>query len=123
MLTRMRNANKAKFEKVDVPSSKLKMSIAKILKDEGYIKDYKLIEDNKQGILRIFLKYDSKKGPMINGLKRVSKPGLRYYSSTRTISSVKSGTGLAILSTSKGVLTDKEARKLNLGGEVLCQVW
>ena len=77
MLTRVRNANKAKFEKVDIPSSRLKMNIAKILKEEGYIKDYKLIEDNKQGILRIFLKYDSKKGPVINGLKRESKPGLR----------------------------------------------
>jgi small subunit ribosomal protein S8 len=123
MLTRMRNANKAQFEKVDIPSSRLKMNIAKILKEEGYIKDYKLIEDNKQGILRIFLRYDSKKGPLINGLKRVSKPGLRHYSGTGDIPSVKSGTGLAILSTSQGVITDKEARKLNLGGEILCLVW
>jgi len=123
MLTRIRNANKAKFEKVDIPSSRLKMNIAKILKEEGYIKDYKLIEDNKQGILRVFLKYDSKKGSAINGLERVSKSGLRFYSNSKSIPSVRSGTGVAILSTSKGVITDKEARKLNLGGEVLCQVW
>jgi small subunit ribosomal protein S8 len=123
MLTRMRNANKARFEKVDIPSSRLKMNIAKILKEEGYIRDYKLIEDNKQGILRIFLKYDSKKRPIISGLRRVSKPGIRFYSRRKDIPSVKSGTGLAILSTSQGVITDKEARKLNVGGEILCQVW
>lgn len=123
MLTRVRNANKAKFEKVDIPSSRLKINIAKILKEEGYVKDYKLIEDNKQGILRVFLKYDSRKGPVISGLKRVSKPGLRLYRGTKDIPSVKSGTGLAILSTSQGVITDKEARKLNLGGEILCLVW
>lgn len=123
MLTRMRNANKAKFEKVDIPSSYLKVNIAKILKEEGYIKDYKVIEDKKQGILRIFLKYDNKKGPVINGLKRVSKPGLRLYSGTDGIPSVKSGTGLAILSTSKGVISDKDARSLNVGGEILCLVW
>jgi small subunit ribosomal protein S8 len=123
MLTRMRNANKAKFEKVDIPSSRLKVNIAKILKEEGYIKDYKVIEDKKQGILRIFLKYDNKKGPVINGLKRVSKPGLRLYSGTDGIPSVKSGTGLAILSTPKGVISDKDARSLNVGGEILCLVW
>jgi small subunit ribosomal protein S8 len=123
MLTRMRNANKAKFDKVDIPSSHLKVNIAKILKEEGYIKDYKVIEDKKQGILRIFLKYDNKKGPVINGLKRVSKPGLRLYSGTDSIPSVKSGTGLAILSTPKGVISDKDARSLNVGGEILCLVW
>jgi small subunit ribosomal protein S8 len=123
MLTRMRNANKAKFEKVDVPSSRLKVNIAKILRDEGYIKDYKVIEDKKQGILRIFLKYDVKKNTIISGLKRVSKPGLRIYSNAKDIPSVKSGTGLAILSTSRGVITDREAKRLNVGGEVLCLVW
>jgi small subunit ribosomal protein S8 len=123
MLTRMRNANKAKFEKVDVPSSRLKVNIAKILRDEGYIKDYKVIEDKKQGILRIFLKYDVKKNTIISGLKRVSKPGLRIYSNAKDIPSVKSGTGLAILSTSRGVITDREAKRLSVGGEVLCLVW
>jgi small subunit ribosomal protein S8 len=123
MLTRMRNANKARFEKVDIPSSRLKVNIARILREEGYIKDYKVIDDKKQGILRIFFKYDGKKNAIITGLKRVSKPGLRIYSNTKDIPSVKSGTGLAILSTSRGVVTDKEARKLNVGGEVLCLVW
>lgn len=123
MLTRIRNANKARLEKVDIPSSHLKTDLAKILKEEGYIKDYKLIEDNKQGILRIFLKYDSKKVPIISGLKRVSKPGLRIYSRVKDIPYVKNGTGLAILSTSKGVITDKEARRLNVGGEILCLIW
>jgi small subunit ribosomal protein S8 len=123
MLTRMKNASKAKFEKVDVPSSRLKVDIAKILKDEGYIKDYKIIDDKKQGILRIFLKYDGKKNAAINGLKRVSKPGLRTYRNAKNTPSVRSGAGLAILSTSRGVITDKEAKRLSVGGEVLCLVW
>ncbi len=123
MLTRLRNANKAKFEKVDIPSSRLKVNIAKILREEGYIKDYKVIDDKKQGTLRIFLKYDGKKNAIITGLRRVSKPGLRSYSKAKGIVSVKSGTGLAILTTSRGVIADKEARKLNVGGEVLCFVW
>jgi small subunit ribosomal protein S8 len=123
MLTRLRNANKARFEKVDIPSSRLKVNIAKILREEGYIKDYKVIDDKKQGTLRIFLKYDGKKNAIITGLRRVSKPGLRNYSKAKGIVSVKSGTGLAILTTSRGVIADKEARKLNVGGEVLCLVW
>ena len=123
MLTRIRNAGKAKFEKVDIPSSRIKGSIAKVLKDEGYIKDYKVIDDHKQGILRVFLKYDGKKNPIITGLKRESRPGLRTYSKMKDLISVKSGTGVVILSTSKGVITDKEAKRVKVGGEVLCLVW
>ncbi|MGB9698283.1 MAG: 30S ribosomal protein S8 [Thermodesulfobacteriota bacterium] len=124
MLTRIRNANKAKHEKVDVPASNLKAQIARILKEEGYIKNYKLIKDGRQGILRIYLKYEGdRKNPVITGLKRISRPGLRCYVKKEDIPQVLRGLGTAILSTSKGVLTDKEARKLNVGGELLCEVW
>lgn len=123
MLTRIRNGLKAEFEKVDVPSSRLKVEIARILKEEGYISNYKVIEDNKQGILRIYLKYDDKKRSVISGLKRVSKPGLRIYSKKDSIPKVMSGLGIAILSTSKGILTDRTARTKGVGGEVLCFVW
>jgi small subunit ribosomal protein S8 len=123
MLTRIRNANKAKFEKADVPSSRLKASIARLLKKEGYIKDFKVLNDNNKKTLRIFLRYDEKNQPIITGLKRVSRPGLRIYACKDTIPSVMSGLGLAILSTSKGVVTDREARSLNAGGEVLCFIW
>ena len=124
MLTRLRNANKAKHEKVDIPASNLKVHIARILKDEGYIKNYKVIKDGKQGILRIFLKYEGEtKKQIISGLKLLSRPGLRRYVHQAEIPLVLRGLGLSILSTSKGVLPDKEARKLNVGGELLCSVW
>lgn len=124
MLTRLRNANKAKHEKVDIPASNLKVHIARILKDEGYIKNYKVIKDGKQGILRIFLKYEGEtKKQIISGLKLLSRPGLRRYVHKAEIPLVLRGLGLSILSTSKGVLPDKEARKLNVGGELLCSVW
>ena len=124
MLTRIRNANKAKHEKVDIPASNLKTHIARILKDEGYVKNYKVIKDGKQGILRIYLKYegDTKK-QVISGLKIISKPGLRRYVHAADIPFVLRGLGLSILSTSRGVMTDKEARKVKAGGELLCSVW
>jgi len=124
MLTRMRNANKAKHEKVDIPASNLKTHVARLLKEEGYIKNFKVIKDGKQGILRIYLKYegDAKK-QVISGLKIISRPGLRRYVHAADIPSVLRGLGLSILSTSRGVLTDKEARKLKAGGELLCSVW
>jgi len=124
MLTRMRNANKAKHEKVDIPASTLKAHIAQILKEEGYIKNYKVIKDGKQGILRVYLKYegDTKK-QVISGLRVISKPGLRRYVHTGSIPPILRGLGLSILSTSSGVLTDKEARKRKVGGELLCSVW
>ncbi|MCK5256682.1 MAG: 30S ribosomal protein S8 [Deltaproteobacteria bacterium] len=124
MLTIIRNANKAKFEKADIPSSRLKVSVANLLKREGYIKDFKVLSgDNNKKTLRIFLRYDEQNQPIISGLKRVSKPSLRIYSRENAIPSVMSGMGLAILSTSKGVVTDREARNLQIGGEVLCFVW
>lgn len=124
MLTRIRNANKAKFDSVDIPASRLKASVAKLFKREGYIKDFKVISaDNNKKTLRVFLRYDKKNQPIITGLKRVSKPSLRIYAAKDTIPSVKSGLGLAIISTSKGVITDQEARELNVGGEVLCYIW
>jgi small subunit ribosomal protein S8 len=124
MLTRVRNANKAKHEKVDVPASNLKNNVARILKDEGYIKNYKLIKDGKQGILRIYLKFEGEtKKQVISGLRLISKPGRRRYVKADRIPSVLRGLGLTILSTSKGVLTDQDARKLKVGGEPLCSVW
>ena len=123
MLTRIRNANNAKHVSVDVPASKMKKSIAKILLDEGYIKSYEVIEDGKQGIIRIQLKYAQGKQKVIRGIKRVSKPGLRIYAASQDLPRVKNGLGVAIISTSKGIMTDKEARKQNIGGEVLAFVW
>ena len=124
MLTRLRNANKAKQEKVDIPASNLKVHVARILKDEGYLKNYKVIKDEKQGILRVYLKYGGEvKKPVIGGLRMISRPGLRRYVHNAEIPLVLRGLGLSILSTSKGILTDKEARKLNVGGELLCSVW
>jgi len=124
MLTRLRNANKAKHEKVDLPASILKAHVARLLKDEGYIKNYKVIKDSKQGTLRIYLKYEGEtKKQIISGLKIISRPGLRRYVSRNEIPPVLRGLGVSILSTSKGVITDKEARKLNVGGELLCSVW
>ncbi len=123
MLTRIRNANDAKHETVDVPASKLKKSIAQILLDEGYIKNYQIVEDGKQGIIRIALKYAPGKQKVIQGLRRVSKPGLRIYSNCEDMPKVMNGLGIAIVSTSKGVMTDKKAREANVGGEVLAFVW
>ena len=123
MLTRIRNANNAKHETVDVPASNLKKSIAQILLDEGYIKAFQLVEDGKQGIIRITLKYAVGKQKVIHGLRRVSKPGLRIYSNCDDMPKVMNGLGIAIVSTSKGVMTDKKARQANVGGEVLAFVW
>lgn len=124
MLTRIRNANKAKFEKADIPSSRLKVSVANLLKRAGYIRDFKVLSnENNKKTLRVFLRYDEKNQPIITGIKRVSKPSLRIYARKNNIPSVMSGLGLAILSTSKGVMADREARDLQLGGEVLCYVW
>ena len=122
MLTRIRNANNAKHETVDVPASNLKKSIAEILADEGYIKGYQVVEDGKQGIIRITLKYVGKQ-KVIHGIRRVSKPGLRIYSNCEDMPKVMNGLGIAIVSTSKCVMTDKKARQANVGGEVLAFVW
>ena len=123
MLTRIRNANSAKHESVDVPASNMKKAIADILKEEGYIANYQIVEDGKQGIIRITLKYGRGKQRVIQGLRRVSKPGLRIYSNCEDMPKVMNGLGIAIVSTSKGVMTDKKARELNVGGEVLAFVW
>ena len=123
MLTRIRNANDSKHETVSVPCSKMKLAIAKILLDEGYIKAYDVVEDDKQGVINITLKYGANKQKVISGLKRVSKPGLRIYSSKEDMPKVLKGMGIAIVSTSKGIMTDKEARKNNVGGEVMAFVW
>lgn len=123
MLTRIRNASSAKHDTVKVPASNMKKAIAQILVDEGYIKSYKVIEDDKQGVIRVTLKYGEGKSQVITGLRRVSKPGLRIYSNVEDMPKVMKGLGVAIISTSKGVMTDKEARKQNVGGEVLAFVW
>ena len=125
LLTRIRNASTAKHDTVDVPASNMKKAIVQILVDEGYVKDYNVLEDknNTQGTIRITLKYGAGKTSVINGLKRVSKPGLRIYASVEEMPKVLGGLGIAILSTSKGVMTDKKARELNVGGEVLAFIW
>ena len=123
MLTRIRNANNAKHETVDVPASNMKKSIAQILLDEGYIKAFQIVEDGTQGIIRIALKYNAGKEKVISGLRRVSKPGLRVYAGAEELPKVLRGLGIAIVSTSKGVMTDKKARQAHVGGEVLAFVW
>ena len=124
MLTRIRNANSSKHKTVDVPSSNMKLAIANILLEEGYIKSLEEIKsENNQGVIRITLKYDEKGNRVIDGLKRISKPGLRVYASKEELPQVLNGLGIALISTSKGIKTDKEARKLGLGGEVLAYVW
>ena len=123
MLTRIRNANDAKHESVDIPASNLMKSIAEILLEEGYIKSFQIVEDGKQGIIRVALKYAPGKQKVIHGLRRVSKPGLRIYSNCEDMPKVMNGLGIAIVSTSKGVMTDKKARQANVGGEVLAFVW
>jgi len=123
MLTRIRNAGTAKHETVDVPASNVKSAIANILLEEGYIKDVETIDDGKQGIIRITLKYTANKKSVISGVKRISKPGLRVYASQDELPRVLGGLGVAIISTSKGIMTDKKARKLGIGGEVMLYVW
>ena len=123
MLTRIRNANSAKHTSVDIPASNMKKQIAQILLDEGYIKSFKVIDDNKQGVIRVTLKYTDNKAQVITGLRRVSKPGLRIYSNCKDMPKVMKGLGIAIVSTSKGIMTDKKARELNVGGEVLAFIW
>ncbi|WP_227764139.1 30S ribosomal protein S8 [Zhaonella formicivorans] len=122
-LTRIRNANTAYKETVEIPASRMKKAMAEILKEEGFIKDYEYIEDAKQGVLRIYLKYGPNKEKVITGLKRISKPGLRVYARKDEVPKVLGGLGIAVISTSKGIMTDKEARKAGVGGEVICYVW
>lgn len=123
MLTRIRNANSSKHESVLIPSSKMKVAIAKILDDEGYINGYEVIDDGKQGMIKVTLKYGANKTKVITGIKRVSKPGLRVYANKEEMPRVLRGLGIAIVSTSKGIMTDKDARKNNVGGEVLAFIW
>ncbi|MBR3152636.1 MAG: 30S ribosomal protein S8 [Clostridia bacterium] len=123
MLTRIRNANTNKFKTVDVPASNMKLSIAQVLLEEGYIKSFEEIKNDTQGIIRITLKYDEKGNKVIAGLKRISKPGLRIYASKEELPKVLNGLGIALISTSKGIMTDKKARELGVGGEVLAYVW
>ena len=123
MLTRIRNANGMRYQEVSIPASNLKVSLAKILKEEGFIEDYKVVNDNVQGTIELTLKYGQNKERVITGLKRISKPGLRVYAKAGEVPKVLNGLGIAVISTSHGVMTDKEARKENLGGEVLCYIW
>ncbi len=123
MLTRIRNANMARHETLEIPASKMKLSVAQILKEEGFIKDFDFKSDDKQGVIRIFLKYGSQRERVISGIKRISKPGLRVYAQKDDLPKVLGGLGIAIVSTSHGVMTDKEARRKGVGGEVLCYVW
>jgi Ribosomal protein S8 len=123
MLTRIRNATKSRFRSVDMPLSKLKVSVANVLKREGFIEEYHLVDEGPQGTLKIDLKYGSNNERVINGVRRVSRPGYRQYKPSDKIPKVMSGLGVAILTTSQGVLTDKEARQRNVGGEVLCEIW
>ncbi len=123
MLTRIRNANSVNHEKVEIPGSKIKTAIAEVLKQEGFIKDFSFTEDNKQGILTVFLKYGPNREKVITGIQRISRPGLRQYSKRRELPRVLGGLGIAIISTSKGIMSDKHARKAGLGGEVIAYVW
>jgi small subunit ribosomal protein S8 len=123
MLTRIRNAGKAKFNSADIPGSKLKVELAKVLKEEGYIRNFKFVKDDKQGILRVYLKYDKQQQHVILNIDRVSKPSRRVYLKGKDVKPVYNGLGIAILSTSKGIMSDKNARKENVGGEVLCNIW
>ncbi|GED32963.1 MULTISPECIES: 30S ribosomal protein S8 [Brevibacillus] len=123
MLTRIRNANMVRHEKVEIPASTIKKEIARILKEEGFIRDAEFVEDNKQGIIRVFLKYGAENERVITGLKRISKPGLRVYAKNNEVPKVLGGLGCAIISTSAGVMTDKQARQAAVGGEVLAYIW
>ena len=123
MLTRIRNANTVGHETVEIPASKMKKAIAEILKEEGYITDFEVIDDNKQGIIKVTMKYGANKERVISGIKKISKPGLKVYAKAGEVPKVLGGLGIAIVSTSKGIVSDKEARKLGVGGEVICYVW
>lgn len=123
MLTRVRNAGKARFNSVDIPGSKMKIELARVMKEQGYIRNYKFIKDGKQGILRVYLKYADDQSHVIQELKRVSKPSRRVYVGAGDVKSVYNGLGVSIISTSKGVLTDRQARKENIGGEVICNIF
>ena len=123
MLTRIRNANTVGHETVEIPASKMKKAIAEILKEEGYITDFDVIEDDKQGMSKVTMKYGSNKERVISGIKKISKPGLKVYAKANEVPKVLGGLGIAIISTSKGIVSDKEARKLGVGGEVICYVW
>lgn len=123
MLTRIRNANIVGHDTVEIPASKMKKSIAEILLNEGFIQNFEVVEDNKQGIIKVEMKYGANKEKVINGIKKISKPGLKVYAKANDIPKVLGGLGIAIISTSKGVVSDKEARKLGVGGEVICYVW
>ncbi|NLD39471.1 MAG: 30S ribosomal protein S8 [Desulfatiglans sp.] len=123
MLTRIRNAIMASYNSVDIPGSRMKINIAKVLKSEGFIKNFKLLDDKKQGIIKIYFKYDEKGVPTIDGLKRVSKPGCRIYAKRDNIPKILNGFGINILSTSKGIITDKQAREIGVGGEIICSIW
>jgi len=123
MLTRIRNAGRARHPSVDIPGSNLKTALARVLKDEGFIRNYKFIKDNKQGFIRVYLKYDNNDQHVIYGLQRVSKPSRRVYVNSKEIKPVLKGLGVSVLSTSKGLMSDKRARNSNLGGEVLCNIW
>ena len=122
-LTRIRNANTVYHNKIEAPASKVKKAIADILKDEGYVKDCEFVDDGKQGVIRVYLRYGANKERVITGLKRISKPGLRVYARKDNVPKVLGGLGIAVISTSKGIMTDKTARKEGLGGEVICYVW
>lgn len=123
MLTRIRNAGQAKHKSVDIPGARVKVALAEVMKREGYIRNYKFIKDNKQGMLRVFLKYDANEKHVIYGLERVSKPSRRVYAQSSEIQPVLNGLGVAVISTSKGLMTDFQAKKENIGGEVLCNIW
>ncbi len=123
MLTRVRNASRAKHPRVDIPSSNLKREIARVLAETRFIDNFAVIEDNKQGVLRLYLRYDSNSRSLIQGIKRISRPGLRQYSPNSGVPRIRRGLGIAIVSTSKGVMTDREARRAGVGGEILCSVW
>ena len=123
MLTRIRNANKARFARVDIPSSNMKVDVAEVLKEEGYIKNYKVVKDGKQGILRVYLKYGQGQASTIKGLVRVSKPGRRIYIRAKDVKPVLNGMGTAVLTTSSGIMTDRSARAKNVGGEMLLMIW
>jgi small subunit ribosomal protein S8 len=123
MMTRIRNATTVRHDRTDVPASKMKLELAKILKQEGYIRTFKLLEEGPQGVLRIYLKYADDGEPVIHGMKRISKPGRRVYRSVRDLPKVRAGLGVAVISTNRGVITDEQARSLSVGGEVLCEIW
>jgi len=123
MLTRIRNAGKAKLNSVDIPGSKMKAALANVMKEEGFIRNFKFIKDNKQGIIRVYLKYDKNDTHVIYGLERISKPSRRVYSKNKDVKTVLNGIGISVLSTSKGIMTDKQARQDNVGGELICKIW